>query len=53
MKGKNRYSLIFLVGVIASFVTVVTVAVSLILVFDRRKKREEQELEDYLESGIN
>ncbi|MGN1044231.1 MAG: hypothetical protein ACI4PR_05550 [Acutalibacteraceae bacterium] len=53
MNGKNKLSSMMFVGIIASIFTIVTVAVSTIILLERKKKKEDKELDEYLESGIN
>lgn len=53
MNGKNKLSSMMFVGIIASIFTIITVAVSMALLFERKKKREDKELDEYLESSIN
>ena len=53
MNGKNKLSSMMFVGIIASVFTIITVAVSMVLLFERKKKREDTELDEYLESSIN
>ena len=53
LNGKNKLSSMIFVGIIASIFTIVTVAVSTIILLERKKKKEDKELDEYLESGIN
>lgn len=53
LNGKNKLSSMMFVGIIASIFTIITVAVSMVLLFERKKKIEDKELDEYLESSIN
>ena len=41
LNGKNKLSSMMFVGIIASIFTIITVAVSMVLLFERKKKIEE------------
>ena len=55
MKNNNssRDSLAFLIGVVTSIVTVLSLFVALFALIDKKKKKEERELEEYLDASIN
>jgi hypothetical protein len=52
MEKKNTISFAFLVGIIASLVTIASVVASVLIIIDKKKKREDKELDEYLESSI-
>lgn len=52
MENKNKISFALLVGIIASLVTIASVVASVLIIMDRKKKREDKELDEYLESSI-
>ena len=54
MKNNNKYSsLAFIIGVFTSIVTVLSLTVAIFTLVDKKKKREEKELEEYLDTSIN
>ena len=54
MKINNKTgSLAFIIGVITSVITVMSLAVAIFALFDRKKKKEDKELQDYLDTSIN
>ena len=53
MKEKNRCGLTIIVGIITSIITVASIVVAGLWLLDRKKKREDRELEEYLEASIN
>ncbi|MDO4199461.1 MAG: hypothetical protein Q4D57_01695 [Clostridia bacterium] len=53
MKEKNRCGLTIIIGIITSLVTVASIVVATLWILDRKKKREDRELEEYLETSIN
>lgn len=53
MNEKNRNSMGLFWGIIASLITLMSLAIAMFVIVDKRKKREEKELEDYLETSIN
>ena len=54
MKNNNKTgSLAFIIGVITSVITVMSLAVAIFALFDRKKKKEDKELQDYLDTSIN
>ncbi|MBQ3093365.1 MAG: hypothetical protein IJC57_03830 [Clostridia bacterium] len=54
MKNNNKTgSLAFIIGVITSAITVMSLAVAIFALFDRKKKKEDKELQDYLDTSIN
>lgn len=50
-KSKNTLGLFW--GIIASLITLMSLAIAMFVIVDKKKKREEKELEDYLETSIN
>jgi len=50
-KSKSTLGLFW--GIIASLITLMSLAIAMFVIVDKKKKREEQELEDYLETSIN
>lgn len=53
MREKNRCGITIIVGIITSVLTVATIVAAALWLLDRKKKREDRELEEYLESSIN
>ena len=53
MKNKNGYCTAILIGIVASLFTIISVVTAVMIMLDRKKKREDKELEDYLETSIN
>lgn len=53
MKEKNRCGLTIIIGIITSVVTVASIVAAALWLLDRKKKREDRELEEYLETSIN
>ncbi len=49
----SKDNLAFVIGVITSVVTVLSLIVAIFALIDRKKKREEKELEEYLDASIN
>lgn len=50
-KRKGEFSV--LTGIIATVITLMSLAIALLVILDRKKKKEEKELDDYLEASIN
>lgn len=53
MKDKNRFCLPIFIGVVTSVLTVTSVLIAVLWMLDRKKKREDKELDEYLETSIN
>ncbi len=53
MKNKNRCYLPIFIGVLTSVLTFTSVLIAVLWMFDRKKKREDKELDEYLETSIN
>lgn len=49
----SKDNLAFVVGVVTSIVTVLSLIVAIFALIDKKKKREEKELEEYLDASIN
>lgn len=53
MREKNNSAVIIISGIIASVIALMSLSIALFVILDKRRKRkEERELEDYLESVI-
>jgi len=53
LKSNNsKCSLAFIIGIVTSIVTVLSLTVACLALLDKKKKREEKELEEYLETTI-
>ena len=50
--NNNKCSLAFIIWVVASIVTILSLCVAALSLVDKKKKREEKELEEYLEATI-
>lgn len=53
MKEKNRCGVTIIIGIITSIITVASILAAAWWLLDRKKKREDRELEEYLETSIN
>jgi hypothetical protein len=53
LENKNKCGLTIAVGIITSIITVVSLAIGVFMILDKKRKREEKELEEYLESTIS
>lgn len=53
MKEKSRCGVTIIVGIITSVITVASIVAATLWILDRKKKREDRELEEYLETSIN
>ena len=53
MKEKNNCAVTIIIGIITSLVTVASIVVAILWAINRRKKREDRELDEYLETSIN
>ena len=53
MREKNRCGVTIIVGIITSVITVASIIAMGLWLLDRKKKREDRELEEYLETSIN
>ena len=53
MREKNRCGVTIVVGIITSIITVASIVAAAWWLLDRKKKREDRELEEYLETSIN
>ena len=49
----NKDNLAFVIGVITCLVTILSLTVAIVALFDKKKKKEEKDLEEYLEASIN
>lgn len=52
MKRNNNYGLTLVVGTVAAIITIMSLAVTIFVLLDRKRKKEDKELEEYLESTI-
>ena len=50
-KNKNGFGILW--AVVASIITMMSLTLAIFVVLDRKKKKEEHELEEYLEASIN
>ena len=48
-----KFGFTIMIGIITSMFTILSVAVAIFVILDKKKKREDRELEEYLESTIN
>ena len=48
----SKYSLAFVIGVVTSIVTVLSLTVAIVALIDKKKK-EDRELEEYLDASIS
>ena len=53
MRERNRCTLTIIIGIVTSVLTVASIVAAAFLLIDRKKKREDRELEEYLEASIN
>ena len=53
MREKNRCGITVIVGIITSIITVASIVAAALWLLDRKKKREDRELDEYLEASIN
>ena len=53
LENRNRCGLTIIVGIIASFITIMSLAIAMFVILDKKKKKEDRELEEYLESTIS
>ena len=53
MEYKRKGGFSVLTGIIATVITLMSLAIALLVILDRKKKKEEKELDDYLEESIN
>lgn len=53
MEYKRKGGFSVLSGVIAAVITLMSLTIALLVILDRKKKKEEKELDDYLEASIN
>lgn len=53
MEYKQKGGFSVLTGIIATVITLMSLAIALLVILDRKKKKEEKELDDYLEASIN
>lgn len=52
--NKDSGNLAFVLGVVTSVVTILSLAVALFAILDRKKKeKEDRELQEYLDTSIN
>lgn len=49
----SKCSLAFVIGVITSVITVLSLTVAIFALIDKKKKKEDRELEEYLDASIN
>ncbi len=53
MEYKRRGGFSAFSGIVATAITLMSLAIALLVILDRKKKKEEKELDDYLETSIN
>ena len=53
MERRGNYGFAIFWGVVTSVIAIMSLAITAIVVLDKKKKEEERELEDYLETSIN
>lgn len=53
MEYRRKSGFSVLSGVIATAITLMSLAIALLVILDRKKKKEDKELDDYLEASIN
>lgn len=53
MEYRHRSEFSIFSKVVATVVTLMSLAIALLVILDRKKKKEEKELDDYLEASIN
>lgn len=53
VRNNKSSNLAFIVGVVTSVITIMSLAIAMFALFDRKKKKEDKELQDYLETSIN
>ena len=53
MERRGNYGFARFWGVVTSVIAIMSLAITAIVVLDKKKKKEERELEDYLETSIN
>lgn len=53
MEYKRRGGFSVFSGIVAAAITLMSLAIALLVILDRKKKKEEKELDDYLEASIN
>ena len=51
-ESKNSYGLGVILGIITAIATVAATTVAIFMFLDRKKKKEDRELEEYLETSI-
>ena len=51
-ESKNSYGLGVILGIITAIATVAATTVAIFMFLDRKKKKEDKELEEYLETSI-
>ncbi len=53
MRERNHCTFMTIAAVVTSIITIMSLTIALFVIMDKRKKKkEEQELEDYLETSI-
>lgn len=53
MKEKGNSAVVLIAGIVTSVITIMSLAITLFVIMDKKKrKKEEKELEDYLETSI-
>ncbi len=53
MRNNNRCGLTIVIGIITSLITIMSLAIAVFIILDKKKKKEDRELEEYLESTIS
>ncbi len=51
-KESNNCGLGIIIGILAAIATIASATVAVVLFLDRKRKKEDKELEEYLESSI-
>ncbi len=53
MEYRRRSGFSIFSGIVATLITLMSLAIALLVILDRKKKKEEKELDDYLATSIN
>jgi hypothetical protein len=52
LRNESRCGLTIAVGLITSIITLMSLAIAIFVILDKKKRKEERELEEYLEGTI-
>jgi len=51
-ESENKYGAAFIIGIATAIITILSLVTTILVLKDKKKKKEDKQLEDYLENTI-